>query len=178
MRLEGLYVTQNESASGTIDPDPAKPASAPATLPNKFAGLTKEQIVAAIADAIRRDASLSGEPRIQAAMRFQMKAHSGPLPAPEDFAEYEHHCPGGADRILKMAEAAQQHQFEMDRTGLNKSFTEARIGQFFGLAIGLSGIGGGVACILLDHAVGGTILSGASLVALVTVFVKGRGSGD
>jgi uncharacterized membrane protein len=32
------------------------------------------------------------------------RSHSGPLPAPEDYREYENILPGSADRILKMAE--------------------------------------------------------------------------
>lgn len=175
--------TDNSAGRSGDKPLSTKTASANpvdvASLPNKFAGLSKEQIVSAISDMLKRDPALSMEPRIRQAIAVQVsKSHSGPLPAPEDFAEYERHCPGGADRILRMAESAQQHQFNIDKEGLSKSFLEARIGQIFGFVLGLSGIIGGVVCILQNHAIGGTILSGASLVALVTVFVKGRNGGN
>ncbi|PIQ30327.1 MAG: hypothetical protein COS35_13425 [Zetaproteobacteria bacterium CG02_land_8_20_14_3_00_50_9] len=40
--------------------------------------------------------------------------HSGPLPAPEDFAKYENILPGAAERILSMAENEARHRHTID----------------------------------------------------------------
>lgn len=38
---------------------------------------------------------------------------SGPLPRPDDFAEYERHCPGAAERIIRMAERQQEARIDL-----------------------------------------------------------------
>lgn len=45
---------------------------------------------------------------------IEQKSYSGPLPAPEDFAEYEKILPGSTDRILKMAEKQVDHRISSD----------------------------------------------------------------
>ena len=44
---------------------------------------------------------------------LQTSIHSGPLPSPESFNNYEITLPGAADRILKMAEIQQGYRFDL-----------------------------------------------------------------
>lgn len=50
----------------------------------------------------------------------QVTAHSGPLPAVEDFAGYERVVPGAGDRILTMAERQQDGRLEHNRAQAEK----------------------------------------------------------
>jgi uncharacterized membrane protein len=56
----------------------------------------------------------------------QIKSHSGPLPAPEDFGTYEAILPGAAARILAMAEADAEHFRELDRKAVAQDIWEGR----------------------------------------------------
>lgn len=47
---------------------------------------------------------------IEIVMTMVRKSHSGPLPSPEMYAEYESAHPGSAERILQMAEKEQAHR--------------------------------------------------------------------
>lgn len=49
------------------------------------------------------------------------EAYSGPVPHPSHLREYEEILPGSAERILLMAERAQNHNQEMERTIVNTS---------------------------------------------------------
>lgn len=44
----------------------------------------------------------------------QVKAHMGPLPAPEVLAGYEHVLPGSAERIMAMAERQQESRLTLE----------------------------------------------------------------
>lgn len=88
-------------------------------------------------------------------LAMQAKHHSGPLPAPETLAGYEHILPGAAERILQMAEREQNARITLDQTQLEAdiehrtqmaaiqrrvhtgSFVSDYLGQFFGLVIAL-----------------------------------------
>ena len=44
--------------------------------------------------------------------------HQGPLPSPDQLAKYEEYIPGSAERIIKMAENAHNHAYEIDKETL------------------------------------------------------------
>lgn len=67
---------------------------------------------------------------------------SGPLPPPAALAQFDAIIPGGADRILKMAEREQTHRIECEATGLGATIREARRGQYLGGIISIIGVGG------------------------------------
>jgi len=53
------------------------------------------------------------------AFREIQEIHSGPLPPPQDFAEYEQTLPGVADRILSMAEKQAGHRQALENKAMN-----------------------------------------------------------
>ncbi len=114
----------------------------------------------------------------------------GPLPAADEFADYERVLPGAADRILRMAEAEQQHRHQMesdstkvfseDRQAQNAQF---RRGQFFALLIGLLALlVPAIIAMLYDNptativaGVVSVVLGGSGLVAVIRAFTGPRG---
>ena len=72
---------------------------------------------------------------------MEQRSFSGPLPAPEDFAEYERCLPGSTDRILKMAEKQVDHRIDAEKTIINNKFKQSGIGQILGaILVALFGI--------------------------------------
>src|SRR5258707_15759850 len=58
--------------------------------------------------------------------------YQGPLPQPEDFANYERVLPGAADRILKMAETQATHRQGLERFAVRGDFFKAMMGTVLG----------------------------------------------
>lgn len=89
----------------------------------------------------------------------QVKAHMGPLPAPEVLAGYEQILPGAAERILAMAERQQENRLALESKQLQAdvdhrdemariqkrlhtgSFISDYIGQVFGVITALVAMG-------------------------------------
>ena len=63
---------------------------------------------------------------------IEQKSYSGPLPAPEDFAEYEKILPGSTDRILKMAEKQVDHRISSDNKIIDNTYRQSGRGQILG----------------------------------------------
>lgn len=102
--------------------------------------------------------------------------YAGPLPHPNMLEKFEQILPGSADRILKQAEAQTEHRIKMESKVVSADIIKSYLGLIFGFLIGLSGIGGGIYLATLGFDVFGPILSGGSLVMLVTAFIYGTKS--
>ena len=113
---------------------------------------------------------------IEASLHFQ-----GPLPPPTLLSEYDNIIPGGAERILAMAESEVGRRHEREKDTLNAVVEdsraqriETRIGQILGFltAMALLVFSGLVIC-MVPTATGvimGSALGGGTLVALVYAF--------
>lgn len=62
----------------------------------------------------------------------ESRTFSGPLPAPEDFAEYEKVLPGATDRIMKMTEKQVEHRIESEKKIIDNKFRQSGRGQIIG----------------------------------------------
>ncbi|MBI5970772.1 MAG: DUF2335 domain-containing protein [Deltaproteobacteria bacterium] len=109
---------------------------------------------------------------IQQKMVGQM--YSGPLPRPEMLKGYEEILPGAADRIIKMAERQSSHRQDMEKGKRNDDYRIIRRGQDYGLIIALASFAVSAYLIFHDKYVPGSILSGGTLVGLVSVFMFGK----
>lgn len=105
----------------------------------------------------------------------------GPIPSPEILKGYGQIDPSFPSRIVKMAEEEQAHRHDMEKRSieaqvddLKQDRTEARLGQWLGLTIGLVAIIGGIVAALMDKQVTGSIIGGGGVIGLVAVFVMGR----
>lgn len=117
----------------------------------------------------------------------QIKASSfiGPLPHPSALKEYDSVLPGLAGRIVFMAEAEAKHRHGMDNEMarqneliIKREFAERRIGQIFGLCIGVLSLVTSIVSIFLHAENAAMVIGGSTVVGLVTVFVFGRIKGD
>ena len=104
----------------------------------------------------------------------KITAHHGPLPQWEDLEKYGQIIPNGADRIMSMAEKQQEHRMTLETKAISEQLSQSKLGQIFGLIIGLTAIIGGVFCIMQGHEWSGAFLGGGGLTGLVSVFVIGR----
>ncbi len=128
--------------------------------PNIFQGLTPKK-----KNEILRSISIS---------TIQERSHSGPLPDADTLVKYNSVIPEGADRIMIMAEKQQKHRMELENLVIPGHAKQSRLGQWFGLVIGLFGIGCGTFLAYTGHETVGGIIAGGTVVSLVSVFVIGK----
>ncbi|MEO5358180.1 MAG: DUF2335 domain-containing protein [Nitrospirae bacterium YQR-1] len=122
----------------------------------------------------------------------QYLAHTGPIPDPVTLQGYERIIPGLAERIVKMAEDEVKHRHKIDddeqkhrhkidndflslnRDSFNIESKERKLGQIFGIIIGLAGLIASVICVSFNAQTTASIIGGTTVVGLVTVFVVGE----
>ena len=106
-------------------------------------------------------------------IQTQMR-HSGPLPPPDQLAEYEEVLPGLAERIVRLTEKEQDHRHDIVSQALRRSARLRERGQAMGMAALLITLG---FCVYLAS-VGQPITAGTVAVALVIgvvgIFVTGK----
>lgn len=105
---------------------------------------------------------------------IQQRSHSGPLPDADTLIKYDSVIPNGADRIMKMAENQQSHRMDMENKVITSQSSQSKLGQIFGLIIGVIGIGSGTFLSAIGEATVGGIIAGGTVVSLVSVFVIGK----
>lgn len=96
------------------------------------------------------------------------------LPDPEDLAKYEKIIPGGAERILEMAELQARHQQEVEVKAVITKARTANLKQvtFFILALAAGVLGG--ALMLMGSELAGLIIMLIDAVILVGIAVYGK----
>ena len=121
-----------------------------------------------------KEATLS--PTFSASFQFV-----GPLPPPSVLAQYEKVSPGTAERIISIAEKEQQHRHAMQGKLVDSQVEDARrernerrLGQIFGLIIGVFAIGAGSLTAILGSQIAGGFIGTTGVGGLVSVFVLGR----
>lgn len=113
-------------------------------------------------------------PRHQQTVQVQAQIVSGPLPDPEILAHYNQIVSGAAERILSMAERDAQHLQSVEKMRISAIFHERRLGQIFGFAIAVIALGSSVFLAYTGHDTPASVIGGATLVSLVSIFVVGR----
>lgn len=110
---------------------------------------------------------------------------TGPIPSPTILEQYNRILPSAADRIISMAEREQEHGHKMQEKLVDSQIldkkqerTEKRLGQIFGLTIGVVAILAGSATVVLNSSIAGEVAGGligsSGVIGLVSVFVLGR----
>ena len=150
------------TAPGADEPDSA------CSQRNLFAVLNEPSKAALIAQILEHD------PGLLRIAQVVQKSHRGPLPAPEDFADYERALAGSCDRILKMAERQQEFAYDLNKRRLEGDFGETRWGQACAVLLALAGT---TACVVTAHIGADWRVSaglGAAAVGLLVVpFLRG-----
>lgn len=75
---------------------------------------------------------------------------------------------------MKMAENQQNHRISVESNLVASQSFQSKLGQVFGLIIGLAGIGCGTYLATIGQDVVGSIIAGGTVVSLVSVFVVGK----
>ena len=106
------------------------------------------------------------------------KSHSGPLPAPEDLADYERICPGAADRIITMAESNMNHRQSMEKTLVKSEYGLRTRGQWLALAALVVMLAVIAFTFWLGQPIAGSVLGSATLIAVTGMFLGRDKNGE
>lgn len=101
---------------------------------------------------------------------------SGPLPPPEALREYNDVVPGGAERILRMAEDQSAHRRQLESSVLRHDVRSRYLGIGAALFVALVGYVVSAKVILAGYEVGGVLIFGVDTSAIVGTFVYGTRS--
>jgi uncharacterized membrane protein len=104
----------------------------------------------------------------------QQSIFFGPMPHPDEMRGYYEIDQTFPDRLLKIVEKEQDHRQKIELIVVGKQFNERRLGQIFGLSIGIVAIIAGVYTAVNGAQIAGSIIGGGGITGLVAVFVVGR----
>lgn len=99
---------------------------------------------------------------------------SGPIPHPDNFAQYEKILPGSADRILKMAEDQSTHRHFLEKTVIINEQKMAGRGQILGFVIIIICVIGSFILIFFDKKDSGFITLIISFIGLIGSLIYGN----
>ncbi|WP_420415077.1 DUF2335 domain-containing protein [Roseibium sp.] len=99
---------------------------------------------------------------------------SGPLPHPRHFREYDEIAPGSAERIIRMAEKAQDHNINMEAKVVDAQIDDQKRGMNYGLLALLVVLGLGGLFAFLGNNVAAGLFLGTSVLGVVGAFITGR----
>ena len=108
--------------------------------------------------------------------RLVTEQFSGPIAHPRHLAAYEDILPGSAERIVQMAEKAQEHNRAMEAKIVAASIWEAKLGMILGFAALMTLIGLGAYAGLHGNNVLAGILLASGLVGGATALIRGWGN--
>lgn len=87
----------------------------------------------------------NNQPQPQQAQRIaHAQQWSGPLPPPAALEQFDRIIPGGAARILTMAEAEQAHRVEMERAAITIEGKSITRGQWLGWGLATTAVVGAI----------------------------------
>ena len=133
----------------------------------------------------KRNQTVKSEPKTKPVQKniqvTESTSFSGPIPPPESLAHYGQVDPTMPNRILALAEREAENRHNVERKALDanitfnhKKFNERRLGQIFGLTIGLSGLICSTVLAFLSAETASAIVGGSTVIGLVGLFVTGQ----
>lgn len=126
-------------------------------------------------------AVLSGLPPIKQRQIVQVMTatavhRSGPLPSPEDFAQYGETLTDAPNRILAMAERQAEHRMALEKMAVGSQLSQSRTGQFLAAGLGVVCVTAATFLSMYGHEAVAGVLGGTTVLGLVTTFIVGRSS--
>ena len=118
--------------------------------------------------------ALPPEQREVIVAQFKEQYHSGPLPPPEQLADYGSIIPDGAERIMIMAERQSAHRIEMEASLAAADIRLQERGQNYALVVTMGLIISAIVLGVIGHPALGAVVVGFNIVGLVTAFIVGR----
>lgn len=96
--------------------------------------------------------------------------HSGPLPSPETYGQYEVILPGSAERILRMAEKEQDHRHKGEQRVVTHEFGIRYAGQIGAILALMMLCGSVIYCAMIGQPFTAGVI--AAIGAIVTGFLR------
>jgi uncharacterized membrane protein len=104
----------------------------------------------------------------------QMTSWQGPLPPASELEHYNRVCPGGAERILAMAERQAEHRMQLENHVAREQMKQSGRGQIFALVIGLTGVLAAAFVGSLGHTAVAIAIATGALGTLAVTFLVGK----
>ncbi len=95
---------------------------------------------------------------------------TGPLPPPEQLAQYEQIIPGAADRILRMTENNSDHRMRI----ISAQIAQSDRAQWLAFALALCFLVASVWVTLAAFPWVGVTLGGSTVIGVITIFITGK----
>lgn len=127
-----------------------------------------QEIIRQLAPTLRPEKRGEAVRVIQSVMA---KLHIGPLPAPEDFDQYEQTCAGSSNRILAMAEKGQDHRQTMERDHLKFEYRLQSRGQWLAISALMLMLGVIVFAFWIGQPIAASVLGSATILGVVSMFL-------
>ncbi|MFZ3217718.1 MAG: DUF2335 domain-containing protein [Candidatus Acidiferrales bacterium] len=109
---------------------------------------------------------------------FQIMAQaahfSGPIPPPEILAKYNDAIPGGAERIVAMAESQSLHRQSLEKAVIEANCRVQKTGPIYGFIICMTAILGGIYLVHSGKSAEGLASIITALSSVAVVFVVGK----
>jgi len=99
---------------------------------------------------------------------------SGPIAHPRHLEEYDKIVPGSAERIVRMAEKAQDHNMSMEQKIVGAEISDQRLGMILGFLVLVILVGSAVWAGFAGNNVLAGLLLSTAVVGSVAAFIKGR----
>ena len=99
---------------------------------------------------------------------------SGPIAHPKHLREYEHICPGAADRIIAMAEANLAHAQNMQSQALTGDIGDVKAGRAYGFWALVALIASASGATYFDHELLAAAFLGTGMLGVVGQLIQGR----
>jgi len=104
----------------------------------------------------------------------QSVSYSGPLPHPALLAKYNEVIPGGAERIMAMAERQSAHRERLEAMVVESNVKSQQRGTNYAFVLCLVALVGGFSLLFLGRNIDGWISILGSLTALASTFIYSR----
>lgn len=105
---------------------------------------------------------------------FEASFWQGATPPAAELERIEKVLPGGAERLIAMAERQQNHRFTLETKVVTAQLNQSQLGQIFALVIGLAGLGCAGYVASLGHPTASASIAGVALGSLAIAFIIGK----
>lgn len=104
----------------------------------------------------------------------RQESWQGPLPPPNQLAQFNEVVPGLAERIVQMAEAEGAHSREVQMRAVRATVRLQHLGQAFAFLLASGAMASSVYLAMNDHDAAAAVLFGGTLATVVLAFLNAR----
>ena len=120
------------------------------------------------------DAPVPGNMQVMMQARVMATGFSGPLPPPQIIEGYNSVIPNAGEKILQMAIDQGNHRRFIETKIVEAQIDIQKRGQSFAFGIAIFGLASSVGCAYLNQPWVASIIGGATLVGMISIFIRGK----